>query len=171
MEVSLLTSKFTLVPSSFFDPASRRDALAEVVALGEGDEVNSIEIPCYGAVLVYATDVNTASVITDNTVSGEDQSLPEMFYLLRGLQSCAEYNKILCSHMEGRLYIAIAQGRTLLLANSFDAPDFTTAEYYIFVALKSLQLNPEVSTICWRSPLDSEQEMSLYRYFKAVETI
>ena len=69
---------------------------------------------------------------------------------------------------EDHLFLAIAQGGNLKLANSFPVQDFTTAEYYIFLALKSLQLNPEISTICWRTPLDAEDEMSLYRYFKAV---
>ena len=65
----------------------------------------------------------------------------------------------------------MAQGGSLLLANVFDAPDFTTAEYYIFLAMKQLQLNPEVSTICMRSLIGPEEEMSLYRYFKSVEQI
>ena len=43
--------------------------------------------------------------------------------------------------------------------------------YNIFLAMKKLQLNPEVSTICFRTPLDEEEEMSLYRYFKNVEQI
>ena len=53
---------------------------------------------------------------------------------------------------------------------SYDG-DFTTAEYYIFLAMKQLQLNPEVSTICMRSFVGPEEEMSLYRYFKSVEQI
>ena len=59
----------------------------------------------------------------------------------------------------------------MLLANTYEAADFTTAEYYIFLAMKSLQLNPEVSTICWRKPVGAEEELSLYRYFKAVEVL
>ena len=56
-------------------------------------------------------------------------------------------------------------------AEFYQAPDFTTAKYFIFLALKKLQLNPEVSTICFRTPLDEDQEMSLYRYFKSVEQL
>ena len=37
--------------------------------------------------------------------------------------------------------------------------------------MKKLQLNPEVSGIVFRTPLTQEMEMSLYRYFKAVEVI
>ena len=71
--------------------------------------------------------------------------------------------------MDGCLHLVIAQGKTLLLANAYDAPDFTTAEYYIFLAMKSLQLNPEMSSIWFRTPVSGEQELSLYRYFKSVE--
>jgi len=150
---------FTLVPSSFFDPASERKALEEVASLKGSSEVRHIEIPEYDTVLIYDTD-------EDSSVSG-----PEMAALLNRLGECQEYNKILCSFRDSRLYIAIAQGKTLLLANSYEAQDFTTAEYYIFLAVKSLQINPEMSTICWLSKLDADEEMSLYRYFKAVVKI
>ena len=152
---------FTLVPSRFFDPATARQALAEVIDLKEEDTVEHLEIPPYDAVLVYS--VGEDSVVVDGT--------PEIYKLLMRLPDCPEYNKILCSFSEDHLFLAIAQGDNLMLANSYPVQDFTTAEYYIFLALKSLQLNPEISTICWRTPLDAEDEMSLYRYFKAVITL
>ena len=91
--------------------------------------------------------------------------------MLSGLGGLQDYNKILASYADGYLYLVIAQGKSLLLCNSFAAPDFTTAEYFIFLAMKKLQLNPEVSTITFRTSLNEEQEMSLYRYFKNVEQI
>ena len=69
------------------------------------------------------------------------------------------------------VYLTVAQGKSLLLCNSYQAPDFTTAEYFIFLAMKRLQLNPEVSTIAFRTSLTEEEEMSLYRYFKNVESL
>lgn len=147
---------FTLVPTNFFNPDKEREALAGVARLGEDCAVRHIDIPQYDAVLVYSVD-------GDSVVSA-----PEIAGILDKLPDCPAYNKILCSLRGGRLTIAIAQGKSLLLANSFTAPDFTTAEYYIFLAVKSLQINPEVSTICWLTELEPEQEMSLYRYFKSV---
>ena len=91
-----------------------------------------------------------------------------MYYLLRQMGSLEEYNKILASYMDGYLHLVIAQGRSLSLANVFRAPDFTTAQYFIFLAMKRLQLNPELSTIAFRTPLDPDAEMSLYRNFKSV---
>lgn len=147
---------FTLVPTNFFNPDKEREALAGVARLGEDCAVRHIDIPQYDAVLVYSVD-------GDSVVSA-----PEIAGILDKLPDCPAYNKILCSLRDGRLTIAIAQGKSLLLANSFTAPDFTTAEYYIFLAVKSLQINPEVSTICWLTELEPGQEMSLYRYFKSV---
>lgn len=150
---------FTLVPTQFFEPLRQREALAEVAQMSEDAIVKHIEIPQYNAVLVYEVDED--SVI----------SIPEMANILQKLPECSEYNKILCSIKGGHLFIAIAQGKTLLLANSYEAQDFTTAQYYIFLAVKSLQLNPELSTICFLNTLDPEEEMSLYRYFKSVVKI
>lgn len=151
---------FTLVPSTFFNPAEERKALAEVAELKDTDTVTHIDIPQYDAVLIY------------NTMDGDSSvSVPEIAEILELLPSCKEYNKIICSLDNDSLCVAIAQGKNLLLANQFRVQNFTTAEYFIFLTMKSLQLNPEVSTICWKGSLDAEDEMSLYRYFKGVDRI
>lgn len=151
---------FTLVPSNFFDPATAGRTLSEVTGKDVKEtKARHVSIPQYNAVLIYEDSENSVDYI------------PEIYYILGRLPYCQDYNKILCSIIDGILYIAIAQGQTLMLCNWYPARDFTTAEYYIFFAMKSLQLNPEVSTICWRTPIGPEEEMSLYRYFKAVEKI
>ena len=132
---------FTLVPSNFFDPARELDALKEAGEVMEGSRTGHIDIPQYDAVLVYTKDED--GVVSFTTVADMLQRLPV----------CPEYNKILCRRSAGRIYLAIAQGKQLLLVNAFDAADFTTAEYFIFLAVKSLQINPEVSTISWSGEL------------------
>ena len=143
---------FTLIPVNFFDPATAREALGRVAALSADASVSWRELPRYGAVLVY-----------------EGAREPIMLGLLQGLDQCPEYNKVLCSWRDGKLNIAVSQGRSLLLANEYAAPDFVTAQYFIFLVLKSLQINPEVTSIRFMHPLDGDQEMALYRYFKAVD--
>ena len=171
MEIALITPRFTLVPTHFFDPSQAREALGEVVTLMDTDEVRYVDVPHYDAVLVYAEAENDSKDIESEGCAGLTSVLPEIFYILRALPSCPEYNKILASFREGFLYLAIAQGGRLLLCNSFRCSDFTTAEYFIFSAMKSLQLNPEVSTICWRGRIGDDDQMSLYRYFKSVEQL
>ena len=149
------TPKVALVPSAFFDPASAREALSRTVKLDKDDKVEYISLPEYSAELVYSLS----------------SDLPELYYLLKKLPEIKEYNKIAASYGDGVLSLAIAQSENLLLANTFQAADFTTAEYFLFMAVRKLQLNPEVSTIHFISPLSGEEEMSLYRYFKTVETV
>lgn len=148
--------KCTLVPSQFYDENCAGNFLAQVFDMPENTPVKSVNVPSYDAWLVYAEE-NPGEV-------------PAMLPLIEKLPACSDYNKIMCCWKDGELSLAIAQGKTLLLCNVFRAEDFTTAEYFIFLALKQLQLNPEVSTICWMNPLDDEQQMSLFRYFKGVET-
>ena len=176
VDISLFTPKCTLVPEAFFDPDGAREMLSEVVPLRAGDVVSHVVVPEFGAVLLYSNSIDESlSRVLSQTVlltSGESVPVyPELYYILKGLPSCPEYNRILASYRDGYLHLAVAQGKTLLLANVYEAADFTTAEYFLFLVLKTLQLNPEVSTISWRTPLSQEEEMSLYRYFKAVEVL
>ena len=176
VQISLFTPKCSLIPSHFHHPLHVRKNLSEVVNLSEDDVVDSVEVPENAAVLLYSNSIGeTLSKVISETVLKVDgtkvQPLPELFYMLSELKNLQDYNKILASYADGHLYLVIAQGKSLLLCNTFQAQDFTTAEYFIFLAMKKLQLNPEVSTISFRTPLNEEQEMSLYRYFRNVEQI
>ncbi len=173
VEIALLTPKVALVPEVFFQADGARKALSAVVALEETDKVEWVEVPSCSSVLVFSNSIGESlSRVLAQTVlpaSGNPvRVLPEMYFQLSLLEALGEYNKIVASWMDGWLHLVIAQGKTLRLANVFQAPDFTTAQYFLFLALKRLQLNPEVSTVCFHTPLDPEAEMSLYRYFKSV---
>ena len=174
--ISVFTHCVTLVPDQFYEPADMRKVLKDVADISDSDVVDSIELPELGAVMVYSNNkVEKLSRLMAETVVRTDGSqarpLPELYHMLKALDTVKEYNKIIASYSDGYLYLVVAQGKSLLLCNSFKACDFTTAEYFIFLVTKKLQLNPEVSSICFRTALEQEQEMSLYRYFKSVETI
>ena len=150
--------------------------LSDVVRTEENDIVEHIRVEQFGAVLLFSNNIGESlSRIISQTVLTVDgfktRVLPEMYYILETLGECTEYNKIVASWADGYLHLAIGQGRNLMLANVFKAPDFTTAEYFIFNAMKKLQLNPEMSTITFRTPITENDEMSLYRYFRAVDKI
>lgn len=152
------SSKVALVPSAFFDAESAREILSGTVLLDEEDKVEYISLPEFSAELVYS--------LSDDNEPGER---PELYYVLKALSGIDEHNKIVASYADKVLSLSIAQGGELLLANVFEAADFTTAEYFIFMAVRKLQMNPEVSTIHFLTLLSPEEEMSLYRYFKSVE--
>ena len=176
VDIAVYTPKTTLVPVQFHAKEVEKKLLSEVVSLKDEEHVESIEVPEYNAVLLYSNNIGeTLTRVVSETVLRTDGSksrpLPVMYYMLKSLSTLPEYNKILAAYMDGVLYLVLAQGATLLLCNSFKAPDFTTALYFIFLTMKRLQLNPELSTISFMTQLDYEQEMSLYRYFRSVEYI
>ena len=176
VEVSLLTPKVALVPSSFFDVSTARQSLEDTVILDNDDDVLHVGLPEYAAELVYSLSEGgmLSRTICQTVLDVEGKTadvLPEMYYILKDLQGIDEYNRIVASYASGYLHLGISQGRNLLLANVFRATDFTTAEYFLFMAVRKLQLNPEVSTVFFRTPLSEEEEMSLYRYFKSVERL
>ena len=174
--VSVFTPYCTLVPENFHKPELSRELLSEVAVLSESSVVDYVAVPEFNAVMVFSSTIGgtlhkvvSESVLrTDGTKS---RLLPELYHMLRSVSAISEYNRIVASYMDGVLYLVIAQGKTLMLCNSYMAPDFTTAQYFVFLAMKKLQLNPEVSTIYFRTPLDEDQRMSLYRYFRNVDTI
>lgn len=176
VEISLFTPKVALVPLTFFDESEARRNLEDTVVLDKDDEVRHIAVPEFAAVLVYSLSIGemlsrTVSQSVLDTDGGSAAVLPEMYYVLKDLQKIDDYNRIVASYASGYLNIGISQGRNLLLANVFRAADFTTAEYFLFLAVRKLQLNPEVSSVYFRTPLSEEEEMSLYRYFKSVERL
>ena len=174
VELSVFTPKCTLVPSQFFCPEKAREILADVCVLEQDDAVSSVAIPEFGAVLVFSTLTGenisrTLSATVLQTDGTGVKALPEFYFMLDSFSGIPEYNKIEAAYRDGYLYLLIGQGKSLLLCNSFEATDFTTALYFIFLAMKKLQLNPEVSSIYFRTPLSPDQEDTLYRYFKSVD--
>ena len=170
------TPKAALVPSAFFDAASAREILSRTVLLEDDDEIEYISLPEYSAELVYSLS-DTSRLVSEvepppsPSAPLRDHERPELYSVLKALSGIGEHNKIVASYGDGVLSLAIAQGKELLLANVFTAADFITAEYFLFMAVKKLQLNPEVSTVHFLTSLSPEQEMSLYRYFKSVEQL
>jgi len=173
VEISVFTPKFTLVPNNFFTPEGAREMLSEVVTLTDSDAIGYASLPQFAAVAVFSTTVvGSLSKVLHEYLRKTDGTkgllVPEQYFMLNSLEQISDYNKIVASYADGYLHLVVAQGKTLLLCNSFEATDFTTAEYFIFMVLRKFQLNPEVSSIYFRTPLTDAEEESLYGYFHSV---
>lgn len=149
-----MDSKFTLVPSELFSEESARELLSEVVLLEEGEPLSFAPVSSCDAVLIYA---------------GEKR--PIVFDMLLSLFKISDYNKILAAFSDGCLYLVVSQGKDLKFCNSWRCPDFTTAEYYIFMVLHKLQINPQVSSVYFSTQLGQDEVQSLLSYFRNVEML
>lgn len=176
VEISILTPKVSIFPKSFFNKDGARELLGEVVHLADDEEVTYVEDDGLEVVTVFSSKVENLDLLTLINMLSEKASksfsfTTELYCLLKEIENLKDNNKLIASYKDGYLYLVIAEGETLRLANSFKANDFTTAVYFLFNALKKFQINPEISTIYFRTPLDEGQSITLYRYFKAVEQL
>ncbi len=172
VQIAGFCPRYTLVPAAWFDENKVRDYLDAAFQPSEG-EIRWNSLPAeLGVVEIWEPSSSRLTQFVCGILSAEEGKIfPEFHYMLTEGYHVESYNKIIASYAEGRLYLVIFQGKNLMLCNSFEAADFTTAQYYIFMALKNLQLNPEASTIYFRTPLTAEEEMSLYHYFQAVKAL
>lgn len=172
--LSTMNRKFTLVPTPCFDERQARRFLSDAVSLDAEDEISWAPNEAVGAVEIWAREKGRLIPVVKGMLEkngGEVEVRPELHFMLEAALTLDTYDKIVASFAEGTLYLVLFQGKNLLLCNSYEAMDFTTAQYYLFRALKKFQINPETSTLVFHSFLSAEEEMALYQYVKAVRTL
>lgn len=174
--VSFRTHKCTLVPLEMLpgqaEDGTLRSLLAEYAAVSEDERTDSLPVPFINAVLIYAIPDDDPVLKTIlSSIRTDCKPVPEMYPMLIELQKLECHNRVIASYRDSLLTLVVSEDERLLLCNSFEAPDFTTAMYFIFSALKQFQINPEVTTIYFRNSLTHEQEMLVYRYFSGLEII
>ncbi|MBO7372283.1 MAG: DUF3822 family protein [Bacteroidales bacterium] len=147
--------KYTLVPKEFFNGDVQ--LLSQVVGVSPSETVKYVELPSYEAVLLF--------------VPGDEGKEPVIYDLLCDLQKIHDYNKVLFCIDASSLHLAIGAGDRLLLANSYEAKDFTTALYFIFAALNDFQINPRMTTLYYKGDLAYDNQELLFSYFKGVERL
>jgi hypothetical protein len=106
VDVSVFTPKFGLVPNGFHAPEVSRQMLSEVVALDDSHQVDYVEVPQFGAVLLYSLSLSgTLPKVVSETVIRTDGSkgrmLPEAYYMLSAMSDISDYNKIVAAYMDG----------------------------------------------------------------------
>lgn len=174
-ELSLFTPSVTLVPSSFCAQESERQLLSSVAPVPENAAVHRIELPEHDAVLLWADGESLLAAAIAEALRvagcGTVRMIPELYRLIKLLPGISSYNKVLCSYDGQTLFLLVAEGRNLKLCSSFAASGFTTAEYWIFNAVRSFQMNIEVTDVFFATPLTQEEEISLCSYFKSVEML
>jgi len=147
--------KYTLVPKEFFNGDIK--VLSQVVEVLPSETVKYVELPAFGAVLLFVPD--------------EEGGQPHIYDLLCRLPGIEDYNKVLCCVEDSVLHLTVGAGEKLLLANSYEAADFTTALYFIFAALNEFQINPRMTTLYYTGEISYENQELLFSYFKGVERL
>ena len=147
--------KYTLVPKEFFNGDTQ--LLSQVVGVSPSENVQYVELPAFEAVLLF--------------VPSSEGVKPHIYDLLCRLVDIPDYNKVLFCIDGTALHLAIAASDKLLLANSYEAKDFTTALYYIFAAMRDFQINPQMTTLYYMGEIGYENQEVIFSYFKGAERL
>lgn len=145
--------KFTLVPRAFFDASDPAKLLSQLVHLEKDDTIEYIELPEYGAVLVYCN------------------SVPAVYRLSGSLACIPESDKVVMQYNGAALSLVVARDGKLLLANCFEAADFTTALYFLMAALDQTDIVPEETVVRYSGELEYAWQEVLFKYFKGIERV
>jgi len=144
MDAFVDTEKYTLIPDDYY---SGQDADELLSALHDTRDslIYSVRLPAHNAVMVYALPY------------GEKESYPSVCRMLKLLPELSSPHKLLVRYVSGVVHVVLADKDRLLLLNSYPAPDFTTAMYHIFLAMREAMFEPDHTVFHWCgdiSPLD-----------------
>ena len=159
MSKYILSEIFTLVPAEVYTPEIAREALAGQFPLNGDVQVQAVALEKEGAMVVYPSGAQMEGV------------LPFAVRMMEEASSVKEYNKVVFHYSaEKRLsHTIIYIGEELKLANSFKADSFESALYFLFLAIKGLQMNPRQCTVRVCCNITKEQEGIFSRFFKGFQ--
>lgn len=166
MDYYYLTGKFTLIPHMFFTQKSATEALKEVHNVEKSEVIQTFFIQYLNADLVYALP---CAVIAK--VEADDKVFPLALYFLHNLKEIKEYNKVIFhfSAVHGVAHILISKGDELVLLNAYHTETFTSAVYFLFLALKQTIINSHQTKLQVYNNISEEEKKVLQPYFSGIE--
>ena len=161
MSKYILSEIFTLLPADICTPETAAKTLIGQFSLDEETEVSSFILEKEGAAVVYPSVGSEA----------DKSSLPFVIRLIEEASALDEHNKVVFHYCTGRKlsHTIIYIGEQLKLANSFKADSFESALYFLFLAIKGLQMNPRQCTVRVCCAITKEQENVFSRFFKGFQ--
>lgn len=161
MNKYILSEIFTLVPTELYSLQTAREALVGQFSLDNSVDVSAVPFEKEGLMVVYPT----------NAEGEECTVVPFAVRLIEEAASLQEHNKVVFHYCtEKRLsHTIIYIGEDLKLANSFKADSFESALYFLFLAIKGLQMNPRQCIVRVCCAITKEQETIFSRFFKGFQ--
>ncbi len=166
--VSLIinTEKYALVPLSDFKESSAHLYLKKLHDLEDLEEVDYVRCEKEGLAIVFAADSTLINCI--KAVQPDFKLLPSVYFPVKYLKTFEDHNKIYVQYFKGLVHVVIYEGDRLMLCNSYPALHFNSALYFIFLALKSVHFNTEMTTIYAAGNFSTNDLADLTKYFPKV---
>lgn len=159
------TSLFALVPADFADRKSCAAILRNLFSLDQTYNVMTLDIPRWGALLLYSWEKET-----DSAISPSSSVQPLIFRQLNELAALKEHNKLIMDFdsLHKKTTLLLAEGDRLITANCYHTVDLVTAIYYMLEIMNKSQINPQQTTLHFAGKADDKELKMLRSYVKEV---
>ena len=142
------TSKFTIVPSLFFDPSKTKEILSGVVSIDKGESVFSNFIPEIDSHIIFSIREDLKSLfqskIGHTKFSHHWASLISTYHLYYVSE---DIKSVFVQYHQNKFSLCLYAGKKLIQFNTFD---FKTPEdiiYYIYYTMEQFGFTPKESVI------------------------
>lgn len=182
-----ITSQYALVPQMLSERHDYTESFSAMFGTGPHQTIESLPLPEHRAVLWYAFPNNLRDRIQAADAADASEPPVRIYPLIRKLLHLAgtipHHNKAVLfyrpaprqedgSREQGEkpaLHLVLQEGDRLLLANSYPASHFNTALYFLLLAVRQIQMNPEQTHVRVCSPLGSAEKATIEKYFREAE--
>lgn len=168
--VVLPTRKFTWVPLELFRPEKAKDLLHAMHPLDELDEVNTYVEERVQAACLYALPADITAKVTQ--FQKNSLFLASILPCVRFLMDRPEPSRALIFFSYDTSYLVMAQQDRLLLANAYPGTHSLSALYFLLLALKQWQMNPQsLRLYVGGKDLSAKEKAQLSRYIPSLQPV
>lgn len=161
------TCKYALIPKQLYKEEDALQHLTKLHKLDDLDEIDTVEVHNEQIVILFAVNSTFLNFIKE--VQPEFKLFPSIYPMISQISNFKDYNKIFFQYNKGQVHIIAAEGSRLVFCNSFPAIHFNTALYFLFLALKQVQFNPELTTVFVSGNLKDFEIMDISKYFSKIK--
>jgi hypothetical protein len=161
------THKFTCIPRQIHKKGDELSALKRLFQIEDLEEINTVTLEEQEMVLIYAANSTMLNKIKE--YQPNISLYPSIYLYLRYLPLFKEHNKIFFQYIKDKVIITIAEGNKILLCNSYPAQHFNSALYFLLLALKEVQFNPEHTTVYISGNIRDLEILDISKYFSSVK--
>ncbi len=161
------TEKYTPIPKRVHNNISELKVLESQHKLDDLDEIDTVELESENMSIIFAANSTFLNML--KTYQPEFNIYPLIYINLKYLPLFEEYNKISFHYIKGAVSIVASEGEKIIYCNTFPAFHFNSALYYLLLALKEVQFNPESTTVFVSGNIRDLEMFDIAKYFSKVK--
>lgn len=167
VEIIYGTEKYSLLPTRLHIKGDELKELSALHRLDELDEINIADVTREDMKILFAVNSTFMNVIKE--YQPDFHIYPSIYPFIKYLPYFEGHNKILFHYIKGFVNIVASEGNRIIFCNTFPAIHFNSALYFLLLALKETQFNPELTTVYTAGNIKDLEIFDIARYFPAIK--